>query len=122
MKTHPAADIESVSGVEIITKGQETENDYELRTRFSEAKEGLGSCNEIAIKSALLRIPTVTHAGVIVNETDTTDSDGRPARSFECYVSGGNNYHEQIAETIFEKKPIGIKTHGKISQEITDIP
>lgn len=117
---NPNADIESVLGVKVITKGQETESDYELRTRFSEAKEGLGSCNEIAIKSALLRIPTVTHAGVIVNETDTTDSDGRPARSFECYVSGGNNYHEQIAETIFEKKPIGIKTYGQISQEITD--
>lgn len=117
---NPAADIESVIGVEMVVKGQETESDYELRNRFTEAKEGLGSCNEVAIKAALLRVPTVTHAGIVINETDTTDSEGRPARSFECYVSGGENYHEQIAEAIFEKKPLGIKTYGKVAQEIID--
>lgn len=117
---NPAADIESVVGKELAVKGQETESDYELRNRFKAAKEGLGSCNEVAIKSALLRIPSVTHAGIIVNETDSTDSDGRPARSFECYVSGGENYHKEIAEAIFDKKPIGIKTHGTVTQAITD--
>jgi uncharacterized phage protein gp47/JayE len=35
-------------------------------------------------------------------------------------VAGGENHHQQIAETIFEKKPIGIKTTGKVSQEIMD--
>lgn len=117
---NPSVDVESAIGADLVVRGKETESDYELRRRFATTNLGLGSCNETAITAALLRVPTVTHAGIVTNQTDTVDLDGRPARSFECYVSGGTNYHQQIAETIFEKKPIGIKTHGKISQEITD--
>lgn len=108
---NPSADIESVIGTMLLIKGEETESDYELRKRFNEAKEGLGACNEVAIKSALLRIPTVTHAGVIVDETNG---------SFECFINGGENYHKEIAETIFEKKPIGIKTTGTVAETIID--
>lgn len=117
---NPSADVESVIGTKLITKGEETESDYELRKRFNEAKEGLGSCNEVAIKAALLRVPTVTHAGIIVNETDETDEAGRPPRSFECFVNGGNDYHEEIAEAIFDKKPLGIKTYGTVAQQHID--
>lgn len=117
---NPSADVESFAVTGIIAKGEETESDYELRKRFSAASEGLGSCNEVALTAALLRIPTVTHAGIIINDTDSTDAAGRPPRSFECYISGGNDYHEEIATAIFDKKPIGIKTHGEVSQEITD--
>ena len=117
---NPAADIESVEGKAVLSKGQDAETDYELRNRFTQAKEGLGSCNEAALKSALLSVPTVTHANVVVNDTDTTDSEGRPAKSFECFVSGGEEYRQAIAAAIFNKKPIGIKTFGKISQDITD--
>ena len=108
---NPSADISSVVGESVISKGEEVESDYELRKRFSEAISGLGSCNENAIRAALVRIPTVTHAGIIVDEDNG---------SFECYVNGGEDYYEQIAETIFDKKPIGIKTEGNITQEITD--
>lgn len=116
---NPSADVESIVGIEVIEKGEETESDYELRNRFNEAKEGLGSCTEISIKSALLRIPSVTSASVVVNETNET-VDGRPPHSFECFVSGGTEYLTEIANTIFEKKPIGIKTYGTIAQQITD--
>lgn len=117
---NPSADIDSVIGSAIVAKGSETESDYELRNRFTAAAEGMGSCTEAAIVASLLRVPSVAHAGIIVNYTDETDADGRPPRSFECYISGGENYHEQIAETIYEKKPVGIKTHGTVAQEITD--
>ena len=109
---NPTSDTESIVCTNIVAKGQETESDYELRNRFNEAKEGLGSCNEVAIKAALLRVPTVTHAGVITDETNG---------SFESFVSGGENYHKEIAEAIFDKKPIGIKTTGNVTQEIVDI-
>ena len=108
---NPSADVDSVIGKSIFTKGEESESDYELRQRFNEAKEGLGSCNEVAIKAALLRVPTVTHAGIIVDEENA---------SFECFINGGYDYHTEIAETIFEKKPIGIKTTGNEAQEIID--
>lgn len=108
---NPSADVSGVVGKSLLTKGEETESDYELRKRFNEAIEGAGSCNEVAIKAALLRVPTVTHAGIIVDENNG---------SFECFINGGLNYHKEIAETIFEKKPIGIKTTGNVAQEIID--
>lgn len=108
---NPSADVDSVTGKSLVSKGEETESDYELRKRFNEAKEGLGSCNEVAIKAAILRVPTVTHAGIIVNEANA---------SFECFINGGYDYHEEIAKTIFEKKPLGIKTTGNVAQEIID--
>lgn len=108
---NPSADVSGVVGKSLLAKGEETESDYELRQRFNEAIEGAGSCNEVAIKAALLRVPTVTHAGIIVDENNG---------SFECFINGGHNHHKEIAETIFEKKPIGIKTTGNIAQEIID--
>ena len=117
---NPTAGVTSVAGVGLVTIGADVEDDVSLRNRFEQAREGMGSCNEDAIRAALLRVPTVTSAGVIVNEGDTTDADGRPARSFECFIAGGENYHAEIAETIFEKKPIGIRTWGDVSQEVTD--
>lgn len=117
--TNPDADVTSVIGTSAVSLGTEIESDYSLRKRFEQAREGSGSCNENSIKASLIRVPTVTSAGVIVNDTDTIVS-GRPPHSFECYVSGGENYHEEIAKMIFEKKPLGIKTCGNVSQTITD--
>ena len=67
-----------------------------------------------------MRVPTVTSAGVIINDTTETDNDGRPAFSFECFVNGGENYHAEIAETIYNKKPIGIKTFGDTTETVID--
>ena len=116
--TEPQAGVDSIIGIKSLISASDEESDYDLRKRFNNAKEGLGSCTEASIIAALVRIPTVTSASVAVNETNETDSAGRPPHSFECYVSGGENYHQQIAETIFEKKPIGIKTHGTVSVDV----
>ena len=117
---NPVAGIASVQGIELLTQGSDDETDYELRQRFEEAREGAGACTEAAIRAALMRVPTVTSAGVIVNDTTQTDIKGRPPFSFECYINGGENYHAEIAETIYNKKPIGIKTFGSISETVID--
>lgn len=117
---NPDAEITTVFGKSVVTLGTEIESDYALRKRFEQAREGSGSCNESSIRAALLRVPTVTSAGVIVNETDQTDESGRPPHSFECYVSGGENHHEEIAKMIYDKKPLGIKTYGSVTEIITD--
>ena len=116
---NPVANVEEIVSVELVYKGEETESDYALRKRFETASDGLGACNEPSIIAAVMRVPTVESVGVITNESDET-VNGRPPHSFECYVSGGENYHQQIAEAIFDKKPIGIKTTGSESCEITD--
>lgn len=117
---NPSSDITSINGIELVSLGTADETDYELRKRFEQAREGAGACTEASIKAALMRVPTVTSAGVIVNDTTETDSRGRPPFSFECFVNGGENYHNEIAETIYNRKPIGIKTYGSISETVVD--
>ena len=117
---NPIQEITSVVGEQLYILGTEEESDYALRKRFALASEGAGSCTEVSIKAALMRVPTVTSVGVIKNDTVNTDSAGRPPFSFECYISGGEDYHAQIAATIFDKKPLGIKTYGQISYDVVD--
>lgn len=117
---NPDASVESVQGVSAVVLGEEHESDTALRNRFAQAVQGAGSSNADAIRAAVMRVPTVEAVGIIVNETNEIDSGNRPPHSFECYVTGGENYHTEIAQTIFEKKPIGIKTYGSIGVEILD--
>lgn len=117
---NPDVNITAVVGKACLIEGMDEETDVALRQRLSAAVSGQGSGNTNAIRSALLRIPTVQFAAVIENESDEADSDGRPPHSFECYVLGGNDYTQEIAEAIFSKRPIGIRTAGTKSVTITD--
>lgn len=118
---NPDTNIYFVEGKECLTAGLDEESDADLRVRFLTAISGSGSCNESSIRAAILRVPTVQYAAVICNSMDTEDSDGRPAHSFECYVLGGDDYEQAIAEAIFEKRPIGIRTVGDKAVTITDV-
>ena len=118
---NPDANIDTVTGVECLIAGADVESDADLRVRFMAAVEGSGSCNENAIRAAILRVPTVQYAAVISNNSDEVDSEGRPPHSFECYVLGGDDYEQEIASAIFDKRPVGIKTVGDKAVTITDI-
>lgn len=118
---NPILNITSVVGLECLTAGMDEESDADLRKRFTASVSGAGSCNENAIRAALLRIPTVKFAIVIANDTDEVDSDGRPPHSFECFVLGGEDYSQEIAEAIFDKRPVGIKTFGDNAVSIVDV-
>ena len=109
---NPSADVANVVGVQIISKGDEVESDYSLRKRFAIARDGLGSGTAASIIAAIMRVSTVESVGIITNE-DT--------HSFECFVAGGEDYHKEIAEAIFNKKPIGIKTTGQVSYDVEDV-
>lgn len=117
---NPDVNISAVEGQECLSAGVDEESDVDGRARFHSAISGAGSCNANAIRAALLRVPTVQFAAVVENEEDTADEDGRPPHSFECYVLGGDDYEQEIAEAIFEKRPIGVKTTGDKSVTITD--
>lgn len=108
---NPSADVNRILSVEIMEYGAEVESDYSLRKRFAVARDGLGSCNEASIVAAIMRIDTVESAGIITNEED---------HSFECFVDGGIDHHAEIAQAIFDKKPIGIKTTGQESFNVED--
>lgn len=118
---NPDANIEAVEGVACLSAGTDEEDDATLRARLGRAMTGVGGNSTDSLVAALLRIPTVQHAEVIENFEPAADSDGRPPNSFECYVHGGEDYHQEIGDTIFAKRSVGIKTVGDIACTVVDI-
>ena len=114
------ASVSTVEGLECTSLGVSEESDAELRERLKNAIAGAGSCNDNAIRASLLRVPTVKFAAVAANETDEVDADGRPPHSFECYVLGGEDYSQEIAEAIYDKRPVGIRTVGTTAVTVTN--
>lgn len=123
---NPITEISNIKYIGVEMAGEDKETDLNLRKRFSVAIEGAGSNNANALRAALLRVENVTSADIIENEENEADTAGRPAHSFECYVSDGNYDTQKVAEAIFDKKPIGIKScstatgSNKITKTVTD--
>ena len=118
---NPDANITAVAGVECLSAGVDEESDAELRERLNAAMSGAGGNSIDALVAALLRVPTVRYARVIENDGAEADSDGRPPNSFEAFVQGGEDYHQEIAKTIFAHRSIGIKTVGDIAHTVIDV-
>lgn len=53
------------------------------------------------------------------NDTETTDLEGRPPKSVEIIVDGGDN--GEIANTIYQKKTNGIRAYGNIIMDVSDV-
>ncbi|ULO08942.1 baseplate J/gp47 family protein [Paenibacillus sp. 19GGS1-52] len=116
---NPVPDIINVINAAPITGGREKETDAEFRNRFDQSVAGGGAASVDALRGGLLRLPTVRAAAVIENTTMTTDSVGRPAKSFQSYVLGGDE--QEIADTIFATKSGGIESYGAISVQVEDL-
>lgn len=115
---NPIADVTSVTNYSAATGGKDKENDAEFRERML---EGLGTTKGSTIDAMLVEILAlkgVMSAAIISNDTDETVS-GRPAHSFEAFVYGG--VQGEIANAIFEKKPIGIQPIGTLTTVINDV-
>lgn len=115
----PDAGIESVELLAIVTYGKEAENDASLRIRFSQAVAGAGSASVDALNGALSRVPLVDGVAIIENDTEEI-KDGRPPHSFECYVLAPKTQDQLVAEAIFSKKPLGIKSVGNVEVQVLD--
>lgn len=116
---NPDADVTGIEHTGIETIAVEVESDADLRKRFELAIEGSGSGTLTAIRGAIMRINGVTGC-LIVENTSNETVDGRPPHSFEVFVYAPSTLDQEIAETIFSKKPIGIQLVGDVSVEITD--
>lgn len=99
--------------------GEDLEQDAELRSRFHKAISGAGSATVDAIRGAISRVPFVDGVEILENDTENT-VDGLPPHSFECYVLSPTEQDQLIAEAIFSKKPIGIKSVGTVEKEVLD--
>lgn len=117
---NPDANVSAIEHTGVLTLGKETETDVELRKRFEIAIEGAGSGTVSSIRGAVMRVNGVSSCMVAENDGDTQDASGRPAHSFEVYVYAPETLDQDVAEAIFRKKPIGIKTYGSVSKTVKD--
>lgn len=107
-----------VNNVLDAVEGLAVESDAKLRQKYKLAFFlGLGSSAD-AIRAALLRITDVTEALVIANKSLETDADGRPGKSFEAVVRGGDD--TTISGKIWLCGPAGIETFGNTSKTVVD--
>lgn len=118
---NPIAGVETVQHTDILSLGENEETDIALRVRFQKAISGAGFSTLESLIGAILRINGVKSCYIAENDTSNEDSFGRPPHSFECYVYAGDELNTQIAETIFQKKPIGITAHGETTVQLTTL-
>lgn len=119
MIVNPDPDLEWVEFIGIETYGQEREDDTSLRIRFGLSVAGAGSASVDALRGALSRVALVDGVAVVENDTEET-VNGRPPHSFECYVLAPESQDPLIAEAIFSKKPLGIKSVGQVEVQVLD--
>lgn len=114
--------VSSIEAIEQTAIGTKDENDYSLRRRFNLAKKGLGACNESSILASVLAVPDVSYADIVVNESNSTDSNTLlPAHSFKVIVRCPTTAYQEVAQAIYNKKPLGIATVGDISLYVMGI-
>lgn len=114
----PVFGVESVNNPNPISGGQDEETDEDLRERYYLSLAGKTSPTADGIRSAVLAVEGVRTANVIENNTNQTDSEGRPPKSFETYVLGGDP--KEIAEAIFSVRAAGIEPWGTEEVVVTD--
>jgi len=114
----PIVGITSVTNPVAAIEGREQETDEELRVRRYESVQIIGAATEQAIVANVRNLEGVTAAFVISNRTFVTDVDGRPPKSFEVVVEGGDE--QVVAETIWRYHPAGIESTGSVTRTIVD--
>ncbi len=93
--------------------GNNLESDQDLRARREQSIKLGGSGTLEAIRANLLNLNTVTSVSIAENTTTKINDAGLPPHSFEALITGGDEV--DIARIIWQKKPAGIRTHGKLS-------
>lgn len=114
----PVLGWDSVSNPFTATLGSNEETDSELRERFRESKYLRASNILESLYSGLISLSNVEEVQIYENDTDSTDSNGIPAHSFMPIVLGGID--SEVADTIWKRKPMGIKSYGNTTVVIYD--
>ncbi len=100
------------------TEGIDTETDPEARARADATVNIAGGGFREAIIAKLLDVDGVTTATVFSNVSNTTDGDGRPPGSVECFVSGGTD--ADVADGVYNSVSDGVQTFGNVTEVIVD--
>ena len=114
----PVLGWDSVTNPISAVAGRFIETDEELRERFRVSKFERASNILEALYSALINLDTVEQVVIYENDTDVVDANGLPPHSFMPIVLGGISTN--IAQSIWENKPLGIRSYGNTSVTIYD--
>jgi uncharacterized phage protein gp47/JayE len=110
---------DSVTNPIAATEGQLRETDEELRLRFRNSKFERATNTLDAMYSALQGVEGVEQVIIYENDTNVTDGNGVPAKSFLPIIVGGLSL--DIANAIWDNKPVGILSFGNTTVNIDDI-
>ena len=114
----PVSGIDSATNLLDAELGRDTESDADFKLRRLDLLQRRGTAAIEGIRNEILAVPDVVQAIVVENSTLTTDGEGRPPKSFQAFVLGGDE--QLLAESIFKSKPTGIETVGSISRQVVD--
>lgn len=95
--------------------GTDVETDAEYRARFNDNLDEANAATRPAIYKAVSDLDGVTKVRIYDNPT-STDTPEAKSFTFNTVVEGG--VAEDIARTIYEKKPINTQTDGTVSYNI----
>lgn len=112
----PKTGWDAVTNPTAVVPGEDVETDEELRERFRQSKYIRATNILEALYSDLISLANVIEVQIYENDTDVVDSNGVPAHSFLPIILGGDP--SEIAESIWENKPLGIRSYGNTTQTI----
>lgn len=109
---------DAVNNLQAAVVGRLAENNAELRARYPTGLFRLGAATKPSIAPNIRdRVAGITAIKDFQNDTDFTDSVGRPPHSIHVVVDGGLD--NEIGDAIYRVKAAGIDTHGAIAVEVT---
>lgn len=112
----PSAGYLSVGNFSEFYSGRKVETDAEYRVRFNDTVDEAVAATRPAIYKAISDLDGVQRVRIYDNPTPR-DTPQAPKFTFNTVVLGGNA--AQIAQTLYEKKPINTLTSGTLSYTIT---
>lgn len=104
----PVSGLSNGKNYAVAVEGQDLETDPEAKLRREQSVQKAGNSTIEAIRASLLEVSGVTDVIIIENDTNSTDGDGRPPKSYEVIILGGDE--DEIALEIWNTKPAGIET------------
>lgn len=114
----PTLGWQSVTNAAAATVGQAVETDAALRARQAVSTSLPAETVFAATIGALENLSGVTQVKGYENVTSTTDGNGQPGNSVQCFVLGGDG--TAIAQTIALYKTPGTNPYGTTYEQVTD--
>jgi len=115
----PVAGVDSVTNALDADLGQSLETDAEAKERRNESVAIPGHTTVPAIFADVLQLDGVEAARVFENESLITDPAGRPGKSYEVVVQGGDD--TEIAQTLLDTKGAGLQLVGSTLLVLKDV-